>query len=558
MSDQSQFYNPRPDRMALTGAGFQWPRLTTSQRTSLSVGVGDAGLTVFDQTLSEPFYWDGTAWVAFGSGGGGGGTYETIYSGATVTPQVALWTIVNGQATQVGLDARVTTGTTAITTLQGADFDGVWDLSPIGTTLATFTSRGGSFDTFSPGSLTNLSFVNFSGDSIFLVPGPTFNTLDLSGCTNALVVWLGGSVTTSIAFPTSLVELRIVEVVGAGLTFAPLDVSGSSIQTFYANGANFTAGLNLSGCTQLESIVLDSCSFPGADLTTNSNLQTFQAGNALVFGTLDFSGLTNLVSVSLNGTSTGNVDMSNSSIQSFGCFVDAAPTIDLTGCNSLTVVQAEGNIGSFDASGTSVQQFTGGSTGTALFDLSGCTSLTSFTPSPLSGNTSYDCSGCTSLGTVSFQGVSFVSANFSGCTALASIAFFYAPTPFTLNLTNCTSLASIQLADGSSGPTGITSLNISGCTSLAAINSIGPGSDITSLITVTVTTLPAMISMDLTAGTGAALNVASVNSILIALDANGLNNGAVNMSGGTSAAPTGAGLVAKANLIGKGWFVGTN
>lgn len=557
MSDQSQFYNPQADRMALSGVGFQWPRLTTAQRLSVSVGPADAGMTVFDLTLGEPWYWTGTAWVAFGSGGGGGGTYETIYSGATVNPQVALWTIVDGQATQVGLDARVTTGTTAITTIQGGNFDGVWDLSPIGATLATFTSRGGSYDTFSPGSLANLSFVNFSGDPVFLVPGPTINTLDLSGCANSLVVWLGGPVTTSIAFPTSLSELRIVDVVGSVMTFAPLSVSGTNIQTFYASGCDFTAGLDVSGCPQLTTITLN-CSFPGADLTANTSLQTFTADNALVFGTLDFSGLPNLVSVSLNGTSTGNVDMSNSSIQTFGCFVDAAPTIDLTGCNSLTIVQAEGNIGSFDASGSSIQQFTGGGTGTALFDLSGCTSLISFTPAASSGNTSYDCSGCTSLATVLFQVVSFASANFSGCTALTGIGFTGAPTPFTLNLTGCTSLTSIQLADGSFGPTEITSLNISGCTSLAAISNVGPLPDISSLTTVTVTTLPAMISMDLRGGTGAALNVASVNAILVALDANGLTNGAVNMSGGTSAAPTGAGLTAKANLIAKGWFVGTN
>jgi len=546
--------------MALSGSGFQWPRLTTAQRLALSVGLVDAGLTVFDQTLLEPWYWDGTAWVAFGSGGGGGGTYETIYTGATVSPQVALWTIVDGLATQVGLDARVTTGTTAITTRQGANFDGVWDLTPIGATLATFTSRGGSFDTFSPGALTNLSFVNFSGDSVLLIPGPSFNTLDLSGCTNALVVWLGGPVTTSIAFPNTLFELRIADVLGGLMAFAPLSVSGTNIQIFYAAGADFTAGLDVSGCSQLESIVLDGCSFPGLDLTTTTNLQTFQAGGALVFGTLDFSGLTNLVSVSLLGTSTGNVDMSNSSIESFGCFVDASPTIDLTGCNNLVTVQAEGNIGSFDASGSSVQTFGGGGTGTALFDLSGCTALTTFLPTPATGNSSYDCSGCTSLVAVNFQGISFVSADFSGCTALTGISFSYAPTPFTLNLTNCTSLTGIQLADGSFGPTEITSLNISGCTSLAAISSIGPlgSSDISSLTTVTVTTLPAMISMDLRAGTGAALNVASVNSILVALDANGLTNGAVNMSGGTSAAPTGAGLLAKASLILKGWFVGTN
>jgi hypothetical protein len=57
---------------------------------------------------------------------------------------------------------------------------------------------------------------------------------------------------------------------------------------------------------------------------------------------------------------------------------------------------------------------------------------------------------------------------------------------------------------------------------------------------------------------GAALNVASVNAVLIAADANGALSGTMDLSGGTSAAPTGAGITAKNNLIAKGWTVATN
>lgn len=50
----------------------------------------------------------------------------------------------------------------------------------------------------------------------------------------------------------------------------------------------------------------------------------------------------------------------------------------------------------------------------------------------------------------------------------------------------------------------------------------------------------------------------AVNQILRDTDFNSLVGGFLDVSGGTSAAPTGAGLTAKANLIVKGWTVNTN
>lgn len=68
MSDQSQFYNPKLDRMALTGVGFILPRLTTAQRLTLSVGANDAGLQLFDTTLQTTFVWTGFLWVDITAG----------------------------------------------------------------------------------------------------------------------------------------------------------------------------------------------------------------------------------------------------------------------------------------------------------------------------------------------------------------------------------------------------------------------------------------------------------------------------------------------------------
>jgi hypothetical protein len=55
-----------------------------------------------------------------------------------------------------------------------------------------------------------------------------------------------------------------------------------------------------------------------------------------------------------------------------------------------------------------------------------------------------------------------------------------------------------------------------------------------------------------------ALSQTSVNNILISLNTAGQSNGTVNLNGGTSAAPSGAGATAKLSLQGKGWTVVTN
>lgn len=324
MSDQSQFYNPRPDRMALSGSGFQWPRLTTSQRTSLPVGLGDAGLTVFDQTLAEPWYWDGTAWVAFGSGGGGGGTYETIYSGATTTPQVSLWTIVDGRATQVGLDAQVTTGSTSITTGQGITFDGHWDLSPIGTTLAIFSSTNCTYAGFAPGTLANLSTLYFNGC--------TFTTFDISGIQNQCGLSLVGCTIPTLTLTPSSVYNVVVHFGTYGdldftgcpdlnsitmssdtpptfstLTCGDVTVTGSATLTSISIGGTqgVYGDVNVTNCTALTSVLLDSSgTYP----------------NVPEFDSLNFSGCTSLTSIA---TSSGEVK---------------TPSLDITGCTALTTI----------------------------------------------------------------------------------------------------------------------------------------------------------------------------------------------------------------------------
>jgi hypothetical protein len=60
------------------------------------------------------------------------------------------------------------------------------------------------------------------------------------------------------------------------------------------------------------------------------------------------------------------------------------------------------------------------------------------------------------------------------------------------------------------------------------------------------------------AWTNCGLSTASVNNILISLDTAGQSNGKVSLDDGSSYAPTGSGIIAKDNLISKGWIVSTN
>jgi hypothetical protein len=98
MSDQSQFYNPQSDRMALSGSGFILPKLTTAQRLALSVGVNDTGLEVYDTTAGSLYLWTGTAWSAVGGGGGSKRILATTltYTGTTSTATNQITATVTG------------------------------------------------------------------------------------------------------------------------------------------------------------------------------------------------------------------------------------------------------------------------------------------------------------------------------------------------------------------------------------------------------------------------------------------------------------------------------
>lgn len=116
---------------------------------------------------------------------------------------------------------------------------------------------------------------------------------------------------------------------------------------------------------------------------------------------------------------------------------------------------------------------------------------------------------------------------------------------------NWPGLSSIGINDGSSST--LTNFSLSSADFPALSNM-----SFKSFTTLTTFTIDSGIPLIQFLITGAALTQASVDAILVALSTNGINAGAVNLSGGTSAAPSAIGLAAKAVLVGHSWAVTTN
>jgi hypothetical protein len=232
-----------------------------------------------------------------------------------------------------------------------------------------------------------------------------------------------------------------------------------------------------------------------------------------------------------------------------------------------------------------------------LFAWFGCTSLTSFPTLDVSSGTNFtsawtNCTSLTSFPTLDVSsGTNFLFAWF-GCSSLTSFPLLdvsngtnflftwkYCPdllsfpqldvssgTNFLFTWAFCSSLTTFPLLDVSNG-TDFTGAwyNCSSLTTFPLLdvssgtNFYGAWAGCTSL-----TSFPANMfdSCSATtfdqAWTNCALNQTSVDNILVSIDTAGQSNGTLGINGGTSAAPSATGLVAKASLQAKGWTVTTN
>ena len=131
MSAQSQIFNPTLRTSQASGDGFSCPVMNTASRLTLNFGVSDKGMMVYDTTISNVMYWNGTVWVALGGGGlvpvGASLNTEVIYNNAGVLEGDTGLTFNNatnaltiaGPATVQGLTVGKGTGAFATNTAFG-------------------------------------------------------------------------------------------------------------------------------------------------------------------------------------------------------------------------------------------------------------------------------------------------------------------------------------------------------------------------------------------------------------------------------------------------------
>lgn len=143
-----------------------------------------------------------------------------------------------------------------------------------------------------------------------------------------------------------------------------------------------------------------------------------------------------------------------------------------------------------------------------------------------------------------------------------------------INLTGCTNIETLYINDsnflsgGASSITGLSDLtlcqdldldgcDISGTVDLSTLSNLV-------YLDVSINNIENLIISDTSApivsllANDNALTVSSVNDILINLDGSGVSAGDVNMIDGTNAAPSGSGVDAAVNLVGKGWTLSFN
>ncbi len=195
-----------------------------------------------------------------------------------------------------------------------------------------------------------------------------------------------------------------------------------------------------------------------------------------------------------------------------------------TTITSITGLQNLPNLATFNADWTSLQ----------TVNLSGLTQLTTVDVSDTiklddSGHslTDINLSGCTALEQLRLDDSDF-SAGIPSLAGLTSLTFF--------DMDQCSISGAVDISASSFNA--LTSFDLSG----NAITSIQ---------------LPEALLNDVILYNNA-LTEEGVNNVLQWLDGSGVENGYVDLSGGTNAVPTGAGLTSKTNLQNKGWEVIVN
>jgi hypothetical protein len=162
----------------------------------------------------------------------------------------------------------------------------------------------------------------------------------------------------------------------------------------------------------------------------------------------------------------------------------------------------------------------------------------------------FDMSGDTVIKMIHASSNTFASVNLAGCTALTYADFSNAQDTIvtSADFSGCSSLGTLYINHLENG--GVTTVSISDCSAL--VNFSFEGAGLTSI------TLPASAPIAFFSLNNNALPQSEVDAILAYLDAGGLSEGIVDLSAGTNAVPSAAGLASQASLEGKNWQVNVN
>ena len=311
---------------------------------------------------------------------------------------------------------------------------------------------------------------------------------------------------------SDLTNIEVVNISNNPL-LTSLDLSSKTNLKRISSVNNALTSINITGNTSLTELYAYSNSglTSVTGLTTCTALNVFQVWNCNLNGALvNFSSCPYLITIQVSGNaSLGTIDVtSNTLLRELFCQDDGISTINLTNNTQLKVLAINGNsLSSLNLTNNTQLTRLLIYANTSLGIPTGLTTLTD-----LIEFNAYDCNFTTALNLTTLTKLETL---YCGNTALPSI-----------NLSTCTKLKTLSVRNSPS----VTALNLP-----ATLNDLK------------------RVEID-----NNGLTATEINNLLIKLDTNGLSGGYFKSSGGTNAAPTGAGITAKNNLIAKGWSVTTN